>query len=238
MFSRLTHLSRLLGTLAATLMLGLGTAHAAQVIPLNPPQPVENDGKIEVIEFFAYGCHVCANAEPQIKAWLAKQPADVKFRRIPSVNPVRGIESIPLFYVLEAMGQVERLHQKIFDAANLENVMLGHQPTLLKWLEKNGVKPADYESMLKSFSVDNKVKRAQRMNQDYRATGTPFFVVDGRHALSGIGPDTFSVIDQLVEQTRQKLKASAAPAPAAPAAAPAKAAAAKAAPAKETAPAK
>lgn len=209
MFSRISHVFS-----ALAVAIGFGVAQAAQIIPVSPPQPVENDGKIEVIEFFAYGCHVCANAEPQIKAWLAKQGPDVKFRRIPSLNNVRGIDSIPLFYALEAMGQVERLHQKIFDAANLENVMLGHQPTLLKWLEKNGVKPADYEAMLKSFSVDNKVKRAQRMNQDYRAASTPYFVVDGRHALSGIGPETFSVMDQLVEQTRQKLKASAAPAPA------------------------
>mgnify|MGYP003595518646 CR=1 FL=1 len=220
MFSRISHVFS-----ALAVAIGFGVAQAAQIIPVSPPQPVENDGKIEVIEFFAYGCHVCANAEPQIKAWLAKQGPDVKFRRIPSLNNVRGIDSIPLFYALEAMGQVERLHQKIFDAANLENVMLGHQPTLLKWLEKNGVKPADYEAMLKSFSVDNKVKRAQRMNQDYRAASTPYFVVDGRHALSGIGPETFSVMDQLVEQTRQKLKASAAPAPAA---VPVKAAPAKA----------
>lgn len=220
MFSRISHVFS-----ALAVAIGFGVAQAAQIIPVSPPQPVENDGKIEVIEFFAYGCHVCANAEPQIKAWLAKQGPDVKFRRIPSLNNVRGIDSIPLFYALEAMGQVERLHQKIFDAANLENVMLGHQPTLLKWLEKNGVKAADYEAMLKSFSVDNKVKRAQRMNQDYRAASTPYFVVDGRHALSGIGPETFSVMDQLVEQTRQKLKASAAPAPAA---VPVKAAPAKA----------
>ena len=220
MFSRISHVFS-----ALAVAIGFGVAQAAQIIPVSPPQPVENDGKIEVIEFFAYGCHVCANAEPQIKAWLAKQGPDVKFRRIPSLNNVRGIDSIPLFYALEAMGQVQRLHQKIFAAANLEYVMLGHQPTLLKWLEKNGVKPADYEAMLKSFSVDNKVKRAQRMNQDYRAASTPYFVVDGRHALSGIGPETFSVMDQLVEQTRQKLKASAAPAPAA---VPVKAAPAKA----------
>ncbi len=136
MFSRISHVFS-----ALAVAIGFGVAQAAQIIPVSPPQPVENDGKIEVIEFFAYGCHVCANAEPQIKAWLAKQGPDVKFRRIPSLNNVRGIDSIPLFYALEAMGQVERLHQKIFDAANLENVMLGHQPTLLKWLEKNGVKP-------------------------------------------------------------------------------------------------
>ncbi|MBL8521558.1 MAG: thiol:disulfide interchange protein DsbA/DsbL [Betaproteobacteria bacterium] len=230
MFARFAHPARLLAALFTAAVLGVSGAQAAQVLPLNPPQPVENDGKVEVIEFFAYGCHACANAEPMIHAWLKKQPPDVKFRRVPSVNPVRGIDSIPLFFALEAMGQVDRLHQKIFDAANLENVMLGHQPTLLKWLDKNGVKPADYESMLKSFSVDNKIKRAQRMNQDYRAASTPFFVVDGRYALSGVGPETFQVIDQLVEQTRQKMKAAAAPA-AAPAAA--KAVPVKAAPAKD-----
>ncbi|MBL8512720.1 MAG: thiol:disulfide interchange protein DsbA/DsbL [Betaproteobacteria bacterium] len=209
-------ISRWIGIVAATALFGFTGLHAAQVIPLNPPQPVENDGKIEVLEFFAYGCSACANAEPLVKAWLAKQAPDVKFRRVPSVINTRSIESIPLFYALEAMGQLDRLHQKIFDAANLENVTLGHQPTLLKWLDKNGVKPADYEAMLKSFSVDNKMKRAQRMHQEYRVNNTPTFVVDGRYALAGVGADTFSVIDQLVEQTRQKLKTSATTAAAAP----------------------
>jgi thiol:disulfide interchange protein DsbA len=218
MFAKTMRLWAGLSAAIATLAVSAALAQPAQITPLSPPQPVENDGKIEVIEFFAYGCIHCANIEPRVKEWLGKQAADVKFKRVPSPFPVRGIDSVPIFYSLEAMGQLDRLHQKLFDAANLENVQLGHPPTLLKWLEKNGVKAADYESVQKSFAVDNRIKRANRMVQDYKVQSTPTFIVDGRHSIPGLGLESFALIDQVIEQTRQKMKAStAAAAPAAPA---------------------
>jgi thiol:disulfide interchange protein DsbA len=222
LFRRLVH--GFLAACAALAILGAGAQGVTQALPLTPPQPVENDGKIEVLEFFAYGCIHCANLEPRVKEWVSKLPPDVKFRRVPAAFPTRGIESIPIFYTLEAIGQLERMHQKVFDAANLENVQLGHGPTLLKWLEKNGISPADYESARRSFSVDGRIRRAMRMSQDYKINSTPTFVVDGRHLIiPGSDGQLFAVIDQVVAETRRKLNA-AAPA-VAPVAAPAKAAA-------------
>lgn len=84
------------------------------VIPLNPPQPVENDGKLEVLEFFAYGCIHCANLEPRLAEWMAKQPADVKVKRVPAAFAVRGIDSAPIFYTLEAMGPAGKTASKAF----------------------------------------------------------------------------------------------------------------------------
>ena len=63
------------------------------VVKLNPPQPVENDGAIEVLEFFAYGCPHCAALEPKLDAWAKKLPADVKIKRVPGAAPIRGIDS-------------------------------------------------------------------------------------------------------------------------------------------------
>ncbi|HEX4858788.1 MAG TPA: thiol:disulfide interchange protein DsbA/DsbL [Usitatibacteraceae bacterium] len=206
--------------LAAVALLASMTLSAQEVKPLNPPQPVENDGKIEVLEFFAYGCIHCAQLEPRLKAWVGKLPADVKFRAVPAAFASRGIDSIPIFYTLEAMGVLDKLHQKIFDAANVENVMLGHQPTLLKWLEKQGVKAADYEQTLRSFSVQTKIRRATQMNSDYKIHSTPSLVVDGRWVIEGGGERALQNADDAIERARQRLKAS--QPPAAPAAAAAK----------------
>ena len=210
--------------------------HAQQgVTPLNPPQPVENDGKVEVLEFFAYGCIHCANLEPTLEAWARKQPADVKVRRIPSPVPIMGIDSTVMYYSLEALGQIDRLHAKIFDAAHLEKVVLGNPAILNKWLEKNGVDPKKYEEVQKSFSVVTKANRARKMVEDYKIHATPTIVVNGRYAIeqgNRGAPAMFANVDQLVGQARATLK-SAAVAPAAAPASPAKAEAKKsAAPAK------
>ncbi|MCY7386592.1 MAG: thiol:disulfide interchange protein DsbA/DsbL [Burkholderiales bacterium] len=191
-------------------------SHAQRATPLNPPQPVENDGKVEVLEFFAYGCIHCANLEPALEAWARKQPADVKVKRIPSPVPIMGIDSTILYYSLEALGQLDRLHAKIFTAAHLEKVVIGNPAMLNKWLEKNGVDPKKYEEVQKSFSVSTKVQRARKMVEDYKIHATPTIVVNGRFSIeqgSAGAEAMFANVDQLVKDARATLKVSAAPAP-------------------------
>ena len=183
-----------------------------EMVPIDPPQPVENDGRIEVLEFFAYGCIHCANLEPRLAEWIARQPADVKVKRIPAAFAVRGIDTPPIFYTLEAMGLQEKLHQKLFDAANLENVMLGNPAVLNKWLEKQGVDPKKYEELQRSFSVQTKIARARKMSSDYKIQSTPTMTVNGRFLLEGGSERLFSNIDQLIADARGAAKTAAAPA--------------------------
>ena len=200
--------------------LAFTAAYAQQrVTPLNSPQPVENDGKVEVLEFFAYGCIHCANLEPSLEAWAKKQPADVKVKRIPSPVPIMGIDSTVVYYTLEALGQLDRLHAKIFNAAHLEKVVIGNPAILNTWLEKNGVDPKKYEEAQKSFSVVTKANRARKMVEDYKIHATPTIVVNGRFSVeqgNGGAEAMFANIDELIGQTRATLKVSAAPALAVP----------------------
>jgi protein dithiol oxidoreductase (disulfide-forming) len=213
-------ISTLVKSLLVVATMGFVTAAVAQpqppggvrdVTPLNPPQTVENDGKIEVLEFFGYGCIHCANLEPRLEAWAKQQPADVKLKRIPVAFASRSIDSIPLFYTLEAMGLHEKLHQKIFDAANVENVILGNPATLNTWLQKQGVDPKKFEEVQKSFSVQNKIARARKMTSDYAIQSTPTIIVNGRYAVQqNAGADRlFANVDQLIAEARTSNKASA-----------------------------
>lgn len=184
------------------------------VVKLNPPQPVENDGKIEVLEFFAYGCPHCAALEPKLDAWAKKLPADVKIKRVPGAAPIRGIDSAAIFYTLEAMGLQEKLQQKIFDAANVQNVILGNPATLNAWLEKQGVDLKKYAEIQKSFSIQNKIARAKKMSVDYQIDSVPTVVVNGRFAATTpqgpSGPDQLFVnVDKLIAEARPRQKATA-----------------------------
>ena len=190
-------------------------AHAQQdVTRLDPPQPVENDGKVEVLEFFAYGCGHCANLEPSLERWIKKQRSDVKVKRVPSPAPLMGIDSSVLYYSLEAMGQINRLHAKIFDAVHVQKVVLGNPAVLNSWLEKNGVDPKKYDDVKKSFSVATKVNRARQMVGQYQLHVTPTMVVNGRFAVEPGNSSTaimFAKIDQLIMQARASVKSAMAP---------------------------
>ncbi len=208
-----------LATCALAFMLA-STAAVAQgsreVTLIDPPQPTPADGTIEVLEFFSYGCIHCANLEPPLEAWMKQLPADVKFRRVPSGFNLGGLDEVSVFHTLEAMGQLDRLHKKIFDALHTERAMLGHRPTLLKWLEKNGVDPKQYETVEKSFSVQTKVTRGRQLASQYRITNTPTIVVGGRFALiqNGGAAAFLQSVDRTIAQLRtQSAPRSAAPAP-------------------------
>jgi protein dithiol oxidoreductase (disulfide-forming) len=197
---------------AVAWLLAAPSVHAQssrEVTLIDPPQPVPNDGTIEVLEFFSYGCVHCANLEPPMDAWIKKLPADVKVRRVPSGFNLANIEEISLYHTLEAMGQIERLHKKIFDAVHNERVMLGHKPTLLKWLEKNGVDPKQYETVEKSFSVVNRVNRGRQLASQYKVTSTPTIVVAGRAGVIQVGgaANMLASVDALIAQARPQLAA-------------------------------
>lgn len=185
----------------------MATTSLAQqgVRKLNPPQPVNDSGIIEVIEFFAYGCGYCAAVDAPLDEWAKAQPKDVKIRRVPSPAPIAGVDSATLYYTLESMGQLKRLHAAIFNAIHVEKKMLGHGPTLKKWLEKNGVDPARYELVRTSFSTLTKINSAGKMSEDYRITSTPTIVVQGRIAISPTGPrvgELLGRVDKAVAEAR------------------------------------
>ncbi len=186
---------------------------AKEVTLLNPALPTADDGTIEVLEFFGYGCIHCANLEPALEAWSKKLPADVKFKRVPAGFGSSGVDDLPIFYTLEAMGQLDRLHKKIFEAIFNDKVMIAHKPTMLKWLEKNGVDPAQYESVEKSFSVQSKITRGRTLAGQYKITATPMLVVNGRFIVQQAGgTHVTDTVDRLIAEQRAASKPAAKPA--------------------------
>lgn len=145
---------------------------------------IENPAKIEVAEFFWYGCIHCYSLEPVIKAWLPKLPADAYFRRIPAVFNARWGHDAAIFYTFEALGLLDKLHQPFFDAIHRDRLQTDKPAALDEWLGKNGVDLKKFEATMKSFGVQSKVKRAAQMSADAQIDGTPALMVQGRYTIS------------------------------------------------------
>jgi protein dithiol oxidoreductase (disulfide-forming) len=198
---------------------------------LKTPQSMPDDGKIEILEFFAYGCPHCGALEPVMAEWIKKQGPDIVVRRVPTIPgfSLRGIENGPLYYTLEAMGQLNKLHEKIFDAANRDGVILASAADQNKWLAKQGVDIKVFEATRNSFSVDSKIKSATKLAETYKITSTPTMIVAGKYAASQTqGPaHLLAVVDSLVAQVRATMKKPVSSVTAAPAVASAATAATK-----------
>ena len=174
---------------------------------LNPPQPTEGGGKIEVTEFFWYGCPHCYSMEPMIAAWLKTAPKDVVFKRVPTYND-NWAPMVSMYYTLESMGLLDQYHGKVFDAIHKNNVNMNSKAKRDEWLKANGIDPAKFAEVEKSFTVATRIQRAKQLTNAYKVDTVPRFFVNGKYYTSGEqagGPErVFTVIDQLVATARKE----------------------------------
>jgi protein dithiol oxidoreductase (disulfide-forming) len=180
---------------------------APQYSLLTPPQPTDGSGKIEVVEFFWYGCPHCYHLEPAVNAWLKTAPKDVVFKRIPAYPSDSWGPMVAMYYTLEAMGLIDTFHSKVFDAMHKDNVNLANKSKRDEWLKANGVDPAKYAEVEKSFSVVSKISRARQLTQSYKVDSVPRIIVNGKYVTSaeqvGGADKVFPEVDQLVAMARK-----------------------------------
>jgi thiol:disulfide interchange protein DsbA len=169
-------------------------------------KPVATDagaGKIEVLEFFSYGCVHCFNFEPQLAAWAKKQPAHVVLRRTPVAFNDSFVPLQRLYYALEAMGQVEALHEKVFQAIFVSKERLSTPDAIIAWVSRQGLDKQKFTEQFNSFSVAGKARRATQLQDQYAVEGTPALGVGGRFYVPGQGPRTLLVADALIAELRK-----------------------------------
>jgi thiol:disulfide interchange protein DsbA len=83
-------------------------------IKLDRVLPSETEaGKIELIEFFWYSCSHCNAFEPAFAQWVKNAPKDVVVRRIPVAFRDDFAPQQRLYFTLEAMGLLEKIHGKV-----------------------------------------------------------------------------------------------------------------------------
>jgi protein dithiol oxidoreductase (disulfide-forming) len=196
-------------TLAALLVAAPALAQGQyQFTELKPTQAVETDGKkVEVLEFFWYGCIHCYNLEPYIETWLKKLPPDTQFRRVPAVFNQRWGHDAAVFYSLEAMGLLDKLHRPLFDAIHRDRLNTADEPQFSQWLQKHGVDAKKFIETMKSFGVQSKARRAVQLTTAYKIDGTPAMAVQGRYTISAdqgrSQQGMLETVNYLIDQVRK-----------------------------------
>jgi thiol:disulfide interchange protein DsbA len=178
-------------------------AAAQRYVELKPPQPTEAGGKIEVVEFFWYGCIHCYNLEPALEGWLKTLPPDAQFRRVPAIFNPRWEHDARIFYAFESLGLLDKLHRPFFDAIHRDRLRTDDPKALAQWLQKQGVDAQKFSDVMKSFSVHSKTQRARLMTAGYKIDGTPAIAVDGRYTVSA-GEGMLDTVSQLIGEARKQ----------------------------------
>jgi len=171
---------------------------------LNAVQPTSTK-KIEVLEFFFYGCSHCFHLHHDLTAWSKKLPKDVELVYVPVIFRDSWEPMARAFYALDALGQREQLHDALFQAWNVTNEDLSDEAKIQKFVAARGVDPANFAAAYSSFAMQSKVTRAKQMIRSYWISGTPTLVVEGKYAITGLLPaDTIRVLDDVIAQVRKE----------------------------------
>ncbi len=199
-----------LGLLATTLSAAAQEqlTEGKQYQRLKQPQLVESGNKIEVIEFFSYGCPHCRDLEPYLTEWAAKAPADVSFKKIPVVFQPAWLNLGKIYYTLEGLGR-EDLSPKVFQALHGAGIKLWDDKTFFDWAVSNGLDAKKVQEMWASFAVNSKMNRAKTLAANYRVDSTPVLFVDGKFMVqSGALKDSHkgmpAALDFLVAKARSE----------------------------------
>lgn len=175
---------------------------------INPPQPTDGSKKIEVVEFFYYGCPHCYELEPALKNWLKRKPTDVEFRQQPAVFRENWIPLTKTYFALDALGLLPKLSDKVYSAVHDEGLGLSDEALMSKWIGQQGVDPVKFSEAYRSFAVQNSVQRAIQVTRDYQVKGTPSIAVAGKYitspSMTGGFDRFFEVVDQLIEMARKE----------------------------------
>jgi thiol:disulfide interchange protein DsbA len=149
------------------------------------PQPVETGERIEVIDFFWYGCPYCNELQPALEGWARRKPGDVALRRVPAILRDSWAPHARIYYTLERLNEAERLHLEVYHGYHVEKLHMSKPDVTVEWAVKNGVDRQRWLDAYNSPEVTAQVERARKLTQTYTIEVTPTLVVDGRYLTSG-----------------------------------------------------
>lgn len=208
---------KLMKTLATGLFLGL-VSTAVSAVPMNFVEGTHyfptteklatpEDNKIEVVEMFSYTCPHCFKLEPEVDAWKKTLPENVHFVKVPAIFRDSWLELAKVYYAAEAMGNLDKIHSKLFNAIHVEKRRLSSEDQLLDFVAEQGIDREEFKKTMNSFSVKAKVKKALVMSQTSGITGVPSFIVNGQYrtdaSTAGGVPDLFNVVNFLIEKSSE-----------------------------------
>ena len=173
---------------------------------ITPALRTANPDKVEVVEFFWYGCGHCFTFEPVISQWKKALPEDVEFLGSPAVwNDLMKLHA-QAYYTAEVLGVLDTMNKVLFQAMNVDKKRLGSEGEIQALFVANGVSAADFNKAFGSFGVSSMVRQGEARARSAKITGTPEMMVAGKYRIStrksGSQAGMLKVADFLIAKER------------------------------------
>jgi protein dithiol oxidoreductase (disulfide-forming) len=205
-------LKRIFCALALGLVAASPAAHAQKFeegvayMVLKTAVPTDDPARIEVVELFWYGCPHCYEFDPPLEKWIKALPKDVVFKRVPAPLNRNWAIAARVYYTLESLDLVDKLHGPLFDAIHRDGLRITNERALLEWLGTKGVDTKKFSAAYRSFTVESKLKRAEQIAQASEIEGVPALMVNGKYVIPGqSSARMLAIADSLIDQSRKEM---------------------------------
>ncbi len=196
----------LTGLLFAGLMTCFSMAANAQTgyELLKTPQATANPDKVEVLEFFWYGCPHCFQFEPHISEWNKTKPDNVEFITVaPPLNPAWKVHS-QAFYAAQVLGVLDQFHEPMFNAIHVDKKPMRKPKDVMKLVDSLGLDGEKFGKTMKSFNVDAKIRQSLQQARDAGISAVPTVIINGKYrtsgSVAGSYPNLIKILNELIEK--------------------------------------
>lgn len=197
---------RIVGALLIAALAATGGAHAQQFTEgthykrMTPPVKTEAPkGKIEVREFFWYGCPHCYSLEPHVRRWLTRAPKEVHFIQTPAILGQQWSPHAYTYYTLDELGVLDKFHDVFFKALHQEKRRLISRDSIADYFAGHGVERKRFINVYDSLSVNSRIQKAENLAMRYEVRGVPLLTVNGRYALILRSMNSYEQMMQLID---------------------------------------
>ena len=188
---------------SGALLLPAAQAQAAdRYVVVEPAQPSDTTGKIEVLEFFAYTCPHCNAIEPLVQKWAKTLPENAVLRPVPVAFNASMEDLQKLYYSLEAMNRLD-LHDAVFKTIHVQRKRIYDADAIADWVASQGVDRKAFMDVFNSFGIKSKVMRANELAKAYKIEGTPSIAVGGKYVTS---PTMTNSYEGTIEEAQKLLE--------------------------------
>ncbi len=175
---------------------------------LDQPQPTKSKNKIEVIEFFWYGCPHCNNFDPYLQRWKKGLASDVEVVLIPAIFRPEWEIHARAFYTAQVLKVLDKIHPAMFNAIHNRGVPMSNEAQIMQLFIDNGVSERNFKRIFNSFAVESKVRKAKTIHLNYGVRSVPNMIINGTYrtnaGLAGNNVNVLKVADYLISQERKK----------------------------------
>lgn len=176
-------------------------------------QATESGDKVEVLEFFWYGCPHCYKFEPVLSSWIKTKPSNVEFMRVPAIFRPEWKVHARTYYALQVMDLGEKLHVEIFEEIQNKKNKLDTEDSMTKFVVGHGVNKNEFTETYNSFSIDNMMRKAIKKIGAYKIQGVPAMAVNGKYVVTGRSAGSQENMIEVVNYLISKESASSGSAP-------------------------